>query len=68
MNVAELTITDCLYDIAAILGGCDEVDGIEIVDASADESGLEVTFADPTGAQRIFTYANGIGTLGDVEE
>lgn len=50
--VNELSAADIYADLWHLIGGADNVEGIEILDVDYDESGLTITLGDTDGTTR----------------
>lgn len=55
VTVASLTDPDLYANLAALISGADQVDGIEIEDAEYNDESVVVTLCDADGASRNVT-------------
>lgn len=52
VNVNDLSDSEVVADVAALIEGVDDVDGIEIDEVEYDDSGISITLADADGNTR----------------
>lgn len=52
VSVNDLSDSDVVADVAALIDGVDDVDGIEIYEVEYDDDGLTITLADADGNTR----------------
>lgn len=57
VTVESLTDTDLIADVAALINGADDVDGIEISDVEYDDLGITITLVDANGDTRNVAFA-----------